>query len=67
MNVEDDPTTWAYELKQHWDSFSDGCWISFNKICEVMRENGHENKIDRIKWREYVLWDMQRRHDKEKT
>lgn len=30
-----------------------------------MRKEGHENKIDRLKWREYVLWDMQKKHDEE--
>lgn len=35
--------------------------------CELMRELGHENKIDRFKWREYVLWDMQKKHEEEVT
>jgi hypothetical protein len=55
---EDVPGTWAYELKKHWDAF--------NAACEYMRGRGHENKISAYKWREYVLWDMQRRHDEEK-
>ncbi len=62
---EDDPETWAYELKKHFDAFSEACWRSFNKACEEMRERGHENKVDRLKWRQVVLWNMQDRHDHE--
>ncbi len=59
--------TWSSELKKHFDAFSNACWISFNAACEDMRLHGHENKVDKFKWREYVLWDMQQKHDREKN
>ena len=60
-DFEQVPGTWAYELKNHWDKFSQGCWRSFN-ICsqELLEEN-----VDFMKWREYMLWDMCRRHKEE--
>lgn len=64
-NYENDPSTWAYELRQHFNAFSEYCWKGFNSACEEMRKIGHENKVDRLKWREYVLWDMQKKHKKE--
>lgn len=65
--VENDPSTWAYILKKHWDDFSESCWSAFNKFCEDTCREGHDNKISVLKWREYVLWDMKRRHHKEKN
>ena len=54
---EFDKKTWAYILKQHWDVF--------NRICDEWNEEGHQGKLDKYKWREYILWYMQRRHDEE--
>ena len=65
-DFESIPGTWAYELKQHYDAFCGACWKGFNAACEDMRAKGHENKVGRMEWREYVLWDMQRRHNEEK-
>lgn len=68
MDVEDNPETWGYHLKEHWKSFSDGCdryWKVFSFICDEWNKEGHKNKIDRLTWREYVLWDMMRRHQEE--
>jgi len=59
-NFDNIPGTWACELKQHFLAFSHACWIGFNNACEDMRKNSHENEVDRIKWREYVLLDMQK-------
>ena len=56
------PGTWAYELREHFEAFTKYCWDGFNRCCEEMREKGHENNVDRLKWREYVLWDMQKKH-----
>lgn len=65
QDFENIPGTWANELKNHWEAFSSVCWIAFNAACDEMCEKGHENKISKYKWREYVLSDMQRRHDEE--
>ena len=62
---ENVPGTWSYILKNHFDAFTQGCWKAFNTACEDMREKGHENKVPKMKWREYVLWDMQKKHDEE--
>lgn len=62
---ENVPGTWSYELKKHWDAFSENCWKGFNSCCEEMRKTGHENKISKESWRQYLIWDMQRRHDEE--
>lgn len=62
-DFENVPGTWAYELREHFKAFSDACWVSFNNACEDMRKHGHENKVDALKWREYVLWDMQKKHE----
>ena len=67
MNVEDDPSTWAYALKNHWDVFTKHTWEAFSHFEEETRKIGHENKVDKMKWREYLLWDMQKRHDEEKN
>lgn len=58
--------TWAYTLKEHWDDFTNHSWQAFSVFEEETRKLGHENKIDKFKWREYLLWDMQRRHEEEK-
>lgn len=52
------PGTWAYELDQHWKAF--------NACVNEMWVCGHEKKIDYWLWRDYVLWDMQKRHNDEK-
>ena len=57
INYEEVPGTWAHELKNHWDAF--------DNICKIMNDKGNEDKVDYFKWREYVLWDMQRRHNEE--
>lgn len=62
---ENSPDTWAYELREHFNAFSRCCWEGFNSACEEMVRIGHENKINSLKWREYVLWDMQKKHDAE--
>jgi hypothetical protein len=50
--------TWAWEYNLHWKAF--------NACIEQMNRLGHENKLDHIKLREDVLWDMIRRHEEEK-
>lgn len=57
MNYEEVPGTWAFELKDHWKAF---CAIS-----DLINEKGNQGKVDRLKFREYLLWDMQNRHEKE--
>lgn len=64
-DAEKDPTTWAYGLRAHFNAFSEGCWRSFNLVCDEMNRLGHENKLNKFKWREYVLWDMQQKHEEE--
>jgi hypothetical protein len=64
-NHENVPGTWAHALREHFNAFTLHCWRGFDASCELMREIGHENKIDRYKWRDYVLWDMKRMHDEE--
>lgn len=56
------PGTWSYELNEHFKGFSQYCWDGFDKCSESMREEG----VDKMNWREYLLHDMQRRHDFEK-
>jgi len=53
--------TWAYELRQHFDAFSNACWKGFNSACEAMKDE----PMDKYKWRGYVLWDMQKKHREE--
>lgn len=67
MNVEEDPNTWAHTLKEHWKIFTDHTWHAFSVFEEETRKIGHENKVDKMKWREYLIWDMQRRHEEEKN
>lgn len=57
MTAKDDPLSWAYELRLHWEAF--------NACCEIMREKGHHNMIDKFAWREYVIHDLQERHKEE--
>jgi hypothetical protein len=52
------PGTWAYELEQPWKAF--------NACVYEMWEYGHDKKVPYLNWREYVLWDMQRKHNEEK-
>lgn len=59
--------TWDYELQEHFKAFTAFCWEGLNASCNEMVEEGHEGKVPFYKWREYVIYDMQRRHDKEKT
>ena len=67
MNIEDDPSTWEHTLKAHWNTFTEFAWRGFSVFEEETRKIGHENKVDKLKWREYLLWDMQRRHEEEKN
>lgn len=64
MDSEKVPGTWAHELRRHFEAFSSGCWRAFNHAADAMNE-ANEGKVDRLKWREYVLWDMRQKHDKE--
>lgn len=66
IDYENDPETWAFELKKHWDIFTEHTWKVFLAFEEETRKIGHELKIDKFKWREYLLWDMLRRHEEEK-
>lgn len=67
MEHENDPSTWEHTLKTHWDIFTEYTWKAFSVFEEETRKIGHENKVDKLKWREYLLWDMQRRHEEEKN
>lgn len=62
-DYEDIPGTWSHELKNHFKAFLNLCWEGLNRSSDLMLKEGHDNKIDRLKWREYVLYDMQKRHD----
>jgi len=64
-NPKDVPTTWEYNLNEHWIAFSALAWKGFSIFEEETRKIGHENKVDKFKWREYLIWDMQRRNDEE--
>jgi hypothetical protein len=57
VNYEKVPGTWAYEMKNNW--------LAFNSVCDEMQD-GYEKRVDRIIFREFVLKDMQERHEKEK-
>ena len=65
LDAENTPGTWAFELKQHYDKFNEFLWKEFNKYCHISNEKGHNNVVEYNKWREYILWDMQRRHTQE--
>ena len=65
-NYEGVPGTWAHTLKEHWDIFTEHTWRAFSVFEEETRKIAHENKIDKFKWREYLLWDMRKRHEEEK-
>lgn len=65
IDAEQVPGTWAHTLKEHWDIFTNHTWYAFSKFEEETRKIGHENNVNKFKWREYLLWDMQRRHDEE--
>jgi hypothetical protein len=60
-DFESVPGTWAFELKNHWDAFSDLAWRAFDKYVDSTRGLS----LDKMKWREYLLWDMCRRHKEE--
>jgi len=62
---ENDPLTWEFSLKEHWNIFTEFAWKGFYAFEEETRKIGHENKIDKFKWREYLIWDLQRRHNEE--
>lgn len=59
------PGTWDYELRKHFEYFTAACWRCFNAAVEEMREKGHQNKVTKEAWRDFVIYDMQRRHDEE--
>ena len=52
---EEIPGTWAHILDQHW--------IHFNEWVRILDDSN--GKVPHEKWREYILWDMQRKHDEE--
>lgn len=64
-DAENTPGTWAIELKNHWDHFTDYTWVGFEMFVDDSLKRGHQNKIDKMKWREYLIWDLQRRHQEE--
>jgi hypothetical protein len=47
--------TWAKVLKNNW--------LAFNDVVRSMDDSN--GKVPHKAWREYILWDMQRRHDEE--
>ena len=50
-------------LDKHFKSLTDFTWKAFDDyVTEMMKKN---YGMDRMKFREYVLWDMKRRHDEE--
>lgn len=51
------PGTWAKVLYDNW--------LAFNVVVREMDDS--DGKLPHEKWREYILYDMQRRHDEEKT
>jgi len=57
--------TWAHELREHFNGFSQFVWDGFDRAIELMRDKGGMKAVDKFAWREYVLWDMQNKHDKE--
>jgi hypothetical protein len=54
-NAELDEGTWAWHHKQHWDAFND-----------CIREMNSDGTMDHWKLRDYVLYDMNKRHQQEK-
>ncbi len=56
--------TWEIILNAHWKAFTDYLWMAFNKYVAEMDDS--DGKVPFEKWREYILYDMQRRHDEEK-
>ena len=52
---EKDHGTYAYHLLEHWKAF--------NSSVDAMLMG--DKTTNRYKFREYMLWDMQRRHDME--
>jgi hypothetical protein len=70
QKYENIPGTWAFELKKHFQAFTDSLWITFNKIIEKMNENElptltpeEREKFIFQNFRSYILYDMQKRHD----
>lgn len=55
INYEEVPGTWAKVLKDNW--------LAFNQVVRQMDDSN--GKVPHEKWREYILWDMRRRHDEE--
>ncbi len=58
MNIDkpEDYITWAEVLERNWKAF--------NAVCDDMRQR---QAMDPMKFRGYVLWDMQQRHNHEVT
>jgi hypothetical protein len=54
-DAEKDPGTYAWHLYEHWKAF--------NSSVDAMLMG--DTKMNRYKFREYMLWDMQRRHEME--
>ena len=73
--------TWAFTLKKNWDQFNDvldmikdseefdANWRAFNRVIDELNDLGPNAKIDRkayrLKFRDYLLYDMYRRHEEE--
>ena len=64
-NYQEEIRTWEDELKKHWDIFTEFAWIGFSAFEEETRKIGHESKVTKMKWREYLIHDLQRRHNEE--
>ncbi len=60
---EKDGVTWEQILDRHFKGFTDGVWNVFNAYMTEILEK--EYGMDKMKFRDYVIWDMKRRHDEE--
>lgn len=65
--IDGEPQTWEEVLREHWEIFCKHTWYGFSVFEEETRRIGHENKVTKMQWREYLIWDMQRRHEEEKN
>ena len=55
IDYEKVPGTWAKVLKDNW--------LAFNDVVRMMDDSN--GKVPHEKWRDYILWDMRRRHEEE--
>lgn len=59
------PCTWANILKIHYEGFNDFLWKAFNNCVDKMNDfpkDHPDSEAYFYKFREYVLWDMQKKH-----